>query len=55
MSVGVSALVKIASLSESITESEKNVNGLVELIQFLRVSVHTMHQAVNRTNFSLVV
>ena len=31
------SLVEVASLAESITESEKNVNGLLELIQFLQV------------------
>lgn len=56
MSVGgVSALVKIASLSESIVESEKNVNGLVELIQYLRVSAFNEYLAVNRKGFSLIV
>lgn len=39
MSATVNALVRITSLSESIAESERNVNVLPELIQFLQVSM----------------
>ena len=39
MSGGVSALVKVAALSKSVRESGKNVNGLLELIQYLQVNI----------------